>query len=177
MLQTEVCALSLLLFTWGEPGEKIPAPVPLLARPVPPASSRFGRAGLQTSICACSALPRLACSPHGAGPAAAAAANRQRLLPAPPPPLTQRTKMGRRGSCQEGGKGLRVPRGARLCPAAQRDGAFGSLLPAARAERSPPGPRGWCSAVTLGVPPSPIKAWGLLCFPAACSGVHRQPHS
>lgn len=48
---------TMMLFTQGEPEEEILAPVPLLARPVPPASSRFGLTPLQTSISACTALP------------------------------------------------------------------------------------------------------------------------
>lgn len=182
MLQTELGAgpaPTVLLFTWREPEEKIPSPVPLLARPVPPASSRFGRARLQTSISACSALPRLACSPHGAGPAAAAGEQRtgSSSLPAPPPPLTHRRKMGRRGSCQAGWKGLRGPRGSP--PASCCSVGWRFCLPppgrqsSAEAARSPPCPTGLVLSHRSGglshhAAPSTIQAWALLCFPAAC---------
>lgn len=95
----------------GEPEEEILAPVPLLARPVPPASSRFGRTQLQTSISACTALPRLAFSLRGGGSCGREqAGNRQgtgSAAPCPPlpPPLTHPRKMGRRGELAGGREG------------------------------------------------------------------------
>lgn len=103
----------MLLFNWAEPEETILAPVPVPARPVPPASSRFGQTQLQASTSACTALPRLVCSLRSGGSCGRRQGTGSSSRPAP----STTDSPGRNGEEweQAGGweRGCEVPRGGR----------------------------------------------------------------